>query len=65
MDNLPDSAELSPASILSNYVLPEPLAPETLSISPEFSSNERLLKSSLYPFWQVKSLTINFDMTSF
>ena len=44
MDNLPDSAELSPASIFSNDVFPEPLTPETLSISPEFSSNDRLLK---------------------
>ena len=45
MDNLPDSAELSPASIFSNDVLPEPLAPEIFSISPELSSNEILLKS--------------------
>ncbi len=47
MDNLPDSDELSPASIFNSDVLPEPLAPEIFSISPEFNSNERLLKSSL------------------
>ena len=35
-DNLPDSAELSPARIFSNDVLPAQLAPEIFSISPKF-----------------------------
>ena len=44
MDNLPDSDELSPASIFNSDVLPEPLAPEIFSISPEFSFKREVVK---------------------